>query len=64
MNRIFWKGVEIASREGERMFIHLAETEHSWRAMYRLYLTFVQPRPIALVSTISADGVANLAPFS
>jgi flavin reductase (DIM6/NTAB) family NADH-FMN oxidoreductase RutF len=46
------------------MFIDLAETEHSSRAMYRLYLTFVQPRPIALVSTISAEGVANLAPFS
>jgi flavin reductase (DIM6/NTAB) family NADH-FMN oxidoreductase RutF len=46
------------------MFIDLAETEHSWRAIYRLYLTFVQPRPIALVSTISAEGVANLAPFS
>ncbi|UCG32777.1 MAG: flavin reductase family protein [Phycisphaerales bacterium] len=46
------------------MFIDLAETEHSWRAMYRLYLTFVQPRPIALVSTVSATGVANLAPFS
>lgn len=46
------------------MFIDLAETEHSWRAMYRLYLTFVQPRPIALVSTLSAEGIANLAPFS
>lgn len=29
-----------------------------------MYLSFVQPRPIAFVSTVSADGTANLAPFS
>ncbi len=46
------------------MYIDLAETDHSWRAMHRLYLSFVQPRPIAFVSTVSADGTANLAPFS
>ncbi|MBX3394791.1 MAG: flavin reductase family protein [Phycisphaerae bacterium] len=32
--------------------------------MHRLYLSFVQPRPIAFASTLSADGRANLAPFS
>ncbi len=32
--------------------------------MHRLYLSFVQPRPIAFVSTVDADGRANLAPFS
>lgn len=46
------------------MYIDLANTEHSWRAMHRLYLSFVQPRPIAFASTISPDGKVNLAPFS
>lgn len=53
-----------ARRYNPRMFIDLSKTEHSWRAMHRLYLSFVQPRPIAFASTISADGQANLAPFS
>ncbi|MCB9855156.1 MAG: flavin reductase family protein [Phycisphaerales bacterium] len=46
------------------MYIDLADTEHSWRAMHRLYLSFIQPRPIAFASTMSADGKPNLAPFS
>lgn len=46
------------------MFIDLADTEHSWRAMHRLYLSFIQPRPIAFVSTIDEAGRPNLAPFS
>lgn len=46
------------------MYIDLSNTEHSWRAMHRLYLSFVQPRPIAFASTISPDGRPNLAPFS
>src|ERR1043166_2573020 len=46
------------------MFIDLSNTEHSWRAMHRLYLSFVQPRPIAFVSTIDSGGRLNLAPFS
>ena len=32
--------------------------------MYRVLIGSVVPRPIAFVSTISADGVLNLAPFS
>jgi flavin reductase (DIM6/NTAB) family NADH-FMN oxidoreductase RutF len=32
--------------------------------MYRLYISFVVPRPIAFASTISASGTPNLAPFS
>lgn len=32
--------------------------------MYKLLVGAVQPRPIAWVSTIAADGTANLAPFS
>jgi flavin reductase (DIM6/NTAB) family NADH-FMN oxidoreductase RutF len=34
------------------------------QAFYRLMIDCIQPRPIALVSTMSADGVANLAPYS
>jgi flavin reductase (DIM6/NTAB) family NADH-FMN oxidoreductase RutF len=33
-------------------------------AAYRLLNHLVAPRPIAFVSTISADGIPNLAPFS
>jgi len=32
--------------------------------MYRLLMSIVVPRPIALVSTIGENGVFNLAPFS
>ncbi|MGE0217495.1 flavin reductase family protein [Mycolicibacterium sp.] len=31
---------------------------------YKLLISAVQPRPIAWVSTVAADGCANLAPFS
>jgi len=34
------------------------------RAAYRLMISVIVPRPIALVSTISAEGRTNLAPFS
>lgn len=32
--------------------------------VYRLMISVITPRPIAWVSTVSSDGVANLAPFS
>ena len=34
------------------------------RAVYRLLIGSVVPRPIGWASTVSAGGVANLAPFS
>ena len=34
------------------------------RQIYKLMTGIIVPRPIALVSTIDANGVANLAPFS
>ena len=34
------------------------------RQIYRLLTGAVVPRPIGWASTINADGVANLAPFS
>ncbi len=46
------------------MYADLANTEHAWHTMYKLFVTFVQPRPIAFVSTMSADGRRNLAPYS
>jgi flavin reductase (DIM6/NTAB) family NADH-FMN oxidoreductase RutF len=39
-----------------------AEYEH--RQIYKLMTGIIVPRPIALVSTIDRNGVANLAPFS
>lgn len=38
--------------------------EHSPQECYKLLASLVIPRPIAWVSTISADGVSNLAPYS
>jgi flavin reductase (DIM6/NTAB) family NADH-FMN oxidoreductase RutF len=35
-----------------------------WRDAYKLMIGSIVPRPIAWVSTISGDGVLNLAPFS
>ena len=34
------------------------------RQIYKLMTGIIVPRPVALVSTLSRDGVANLAPFS
>lgn len=36
----------------------------SWKEAYSLLTETIAPRPIAFVSTISKEGVANLAPFS
>lgn len=45
-------------------FSALVTKEREPRANFKTLLSSVLPRPIALVSTISADGVHNLAPFS
>lgn len=42
----------------------LRPSEHSSRSIYHLLTSVVVPRPIAWVSTLSKDGVPNLAPFS
>ncbi len=41
-----------------------ASSEKEHRELYKLLIGCVVPRPIAFVATKSADGVANLAPFS
>ena len=46
------------------MLVDVQSGQTSWRDLYRLCLGFVNPRPIALVSSLSPAGAANLAPFS
>src|SRR5947207_6755535 len=38
--------------------------EHDYRNIYKLMVGVIVPRPIAFVSTISREGIPNLAPFS
>jgi flavin reductase (DIM6/NTAB) family NADH-FMN oxidoreductase RutF len=38
--------------------------EHPSRQIYKIMTGIIVPRPIALVSTVDSDGVANVAPFS
>jgi flavin reductase (DIM6/NTAB) family NADH-FMN oxidoreductase RutF len=47
-----------------KMYIDVTTGQTDWIAIYRLCIGFVNPRPIALVSTMSPDGRPNLAPFS
>ena len=44
------------------MIIDPAESDY--RDIYKLMVGAIVPRPIAFVSTVSADGIRNLAPFS
>lgn len=45
-------------------FTQITCSERASRDNFKTMLSCVVPRPIAFVSTISADGVPNLAPFS
>ncbi|MBC8375064.1 MAG: flavin reductase family protein [FCB group bacterium] len=47
-----------------RGFISVDPEQKPLREVHNLLLSGVSPRPIALVSTISEDGIDNLAPFS
>lgn len=44
--------------------VSINPAEHPSRQVYKLMTGIIVPRPIALVSTIDAHGVANVAPFS
>jgi flavin reductase (DIM6/NTAB) family NADH-FMN oxidoreductase RutF len=44
--------------------LHYEPKDLSTREVHRLLLGGVAPRPIALVSTVSKDGINNLSPFS
>lgn len=46
------------------MYVDVEQTDRPWRDVYRLCIGFINPRPIALVSSVSAGGLPNLAPFS
>lgn len=48
----------------EKPMITLVPDEMAERAPYRLLTSICAPRPIVWVSTLSADGCPNLAPFS
>jgi flavin reductase (DIM6/NTAB) family NADH-FMN oxidoreductase RutF len=47
-----------------KKFLEFIPGEVPKRDMHQLLLSGVAPRPIALVSTISKDGILNLAPYS
>jgi flavin reductase (DIM6/NTAB) family NADH-FMN oxidoreductase RutF len=42
----------------------ITPSEHDYRDIYKLMIGAIVPRPIAFVSTISPNGIRNLAPFS
>jgi flavin reductase (DIM6/NTAB) family NADH-FMN oxidoreductase RutF len=44
--------------------MHIDPLDLDIRSRYRLLISSVVPRPIALVSTVGEDGVYNVAPFS
>ncbi|MBL8877968.1 MAG: flavin reductase family protein [Phycisphaerales bacterium] len=46
------------------MFVDVRDGAMNWRDLYHLCISFIVPRPIALVGTISPGGRHNLAPFS
>ncbi|KAI0319089.1 hypothetical protein OF83DRAFT_1170494 [Amylostereum chailletii] len=56
-------GQEWLDGEKEGWQVINAATENPWK-LYGLMISGIVPRPIAFVSTISADGHENLAPFS
>jgi flavin reductase (DIM6/NTAB) family NADH-FMN oxidoreductase RutF len=46
------------------MLFDLKKETHSISSLYRLVTSCAVPRPIALVSTVSPEGIYNVAPFS
>ena len=54
--------LESATRGGEEMIVDPGKTGAD--DVYKLMVGVIVPRPIAFVSTLSLDGVRNLAPFS
>jgi flavin reductase (DIM6/NTAB) family NADH-FMN oxidoreductase RutF len=44
--------------------LSLNPADHPSRQVYKLMTGIIVPRPVALVSTVDSNGVANLAPFS
>jgi flavin reductase (DIM6/NTAB) family NADH-FMN oxidoreductase RutF len=46
------------------MTLTLDTSQVAWQDVYRRLTEIIQPRPIALASTLNAEGQPNLAPFS
>ena len=44
--------------------LNIDPAAHSVAEIYKLMVGLIVPRPVALVSTVDKDGVANVAPFS
>ena len=53
-----------AARSSASPMLSFNPAECQQRQIYKLMTGIIVPRPIALVSTMSLEGVANLAPFS
>lgn len=53
-----------SAKAPEDTFISLSPGDSLPRQVYKLMTGIIVPRPVALVSTVDPDGVANLAPFS
>ena len=51
-------------RSSASPMLNFNPAEHPTRQMYKLMTGIIVPRPVALVSTMDKQGVANLAPFS
>ena len=48
----------------ENTFVSVSPGDYESRQVYKLMTGIIVPRPVALVSTVDRNGVANLAPFS
>jgi flavin reductase (DIM6/NTAB) family NADH-FMN oxidoreductase RutF len=48
----------------EDAFVSVSPGDYEPRQVYKLMTGIIVPRPVALVSTVDREGVANLAPFS
>lgn len=52
------------SSSTRKSMVSFDPAQHPQRQIYKLMTGIIVPRPIALVSTVDAEGNANLAPFS
>ena len=48
----------------ENTFVSVSPGDYESRQVYKLMTGIIVPRPVALVSTVDRNSVANVAPFS
>ena len=62
-----WKTIDTATEDPRFLSTSYLISKNFWWLKYsKLYATFISgivPRPVAFVSTISEDGIENIAPF-